>query len=181
VPASANFDERVATRSDVVSGTRVLEISLDHGFEVIGIEAERTDPRVVDDPTGVIDEIDSSGSRRVELCDVIVHRVDVEGNDAFEEVGLAARGDLSALIEGDGFLHVRARELTREIVDQPLCSTATQPPAVTGVGFLHVDDDEFDTIAILLEEFLETHGPVAEWRSGITAKDEGDRSLASEV
>jgi hypothetical protein len=35
------------------------------------------------------------------------------------------------------------------------------------MGFLHVDDDELDPIAILLVELFETHGPIAEGRSGV--------------
>jgi hypothetical protein len=49
------------------------------------------------------------------------------------------------------------------------------------MGFPYVDDDELDLIVILLVEFLETHGPIAEGRSGITAEDEGDGAFAEKV
>jgi hypothetical protein len=47
--------------------------------------------------------------------------------------------------------------------------------------FFYIDDDEFNTITVLLIEFLETHGPITERRSGVAPKDEGDRAFASEV
>ena len=56
-----------------------------------------------------------------------------------------------------------------------------EPPSIAGVGFFHIDDDEFHPVLILLVEFFETHGPIAERRSGVAAKHERDRPLATEV
>ncbi len=148
---------------------------------MVGIEAEGSDARIVDDLPSVIDEVDPRGSRRIELCDSVVHLIDVERNDAVEKVRLTARGDFAPLFEGDGLLDVGARELARQIIHESLGTRTTEPPSIAGMGFLYVDDDEFDLIVILLVEFFETHGPIAEGRSGITAEYEGNRSFAAKV
>ena len=101
--------------------------------------------------------------------------------DAVEKVRLTARGDFAPLFEGDGLLDVGARELARQIIHESLGTRTTEPPSIARMGFLYIDDDEFDLIVILLVEFFETHGPIAEGRSGITAEYEGNRSFAAKV
>ena len=148
---------------------------------MLWIEAEGSDARIVDDLPSMIDEVDPRGSRRIELCDSVVHLIDVERNDAVEKVRLTARGDFAPLFEGDGLLDVGARELARQIIHESLGTRTTEPPSIARMGFLYIDDDEFDLIVILLVEFFETHGPIAEGRSGITSEYEGNRSFAAKV
>ena len=148
---------------------------------MVGVEAEGSDARIIDDLPSVIDEVDPRGSRRIEPCDPVVHLIDVERNDAVEKIRLTARGDFAPLFEGDGLLDIGARELAHQIIHESLGTRTTEPPSIDRMGFLYVDDDEFDLIVILLVEFFETHGPIAEGRSGVTAEYEGDRAFAAKV
>ena len=107
-------------------------------------------------------------------------RVDVNAK-GYQSGGPGAGHNLSALIERDRFLDVGARELACEVVHESLCTRPTEPPSVAGVGFLGVDDDEFDLVVKLLVKFFETHGPVTERRSGVAAEDEGDGPFSTKI
>ena len=148
---------------------------------MIGIEAEGPNARVVDDLALVIDEVDAGWARGVKLRDPVVHEIDVERHDAIEEVRLAAGCDLAALFERDRFDDIRAGELSREVVHKALGMRSTKPPSIACVGFFDIHDDELDLVVILLIEFFETHGPIAEGRSGVAPEDERDGTFSAEV
>ena len=82
----------------------------------------------------------------------------------------AGLGDVLALL---GSRRLREDDLLVD-VDRKL-------PAVLGVGFLNIDDEELDPVPIALGDLLQAPGLLAEGRSGVGAEDERDGAAVLEI
>ena len=72
-------------------------------------------------------------------------------------------------------------ECGRLVVDDGLIDVDRELPAVLRMGLLDVDDQELNAVLVLLVDFVQAPGLLAEGRSGVGAEDQPHRTLVAEV
>jgi hypothetical protein len=120
------------------------ECLLDGVFELIGLEAEGAPAARIAELAVGAHEIESIGPALVGLADLVVDLVDDRRDHLETEIHDTLAGHTEAFVSGHRILDDRAAE--------------TRAPAIDGMRFLDVDEEELDLVTIALIEGLQPTG-----------------------
>ena len=137
-------------------------------FKVVWFETERARLALVGNSVVLIDEIDSIGPAGVGSFGFIIEFID-HSRELDSQLAHAGSCYVGALVE---ILRTREDNLIPEI--------ALRLPDVAGVRLDDVDDQERNSITVLIVELVESGNLPPEGRSGIAAENQHHGLLCSE-